>query len=376
MDLSLNEEQQILKKTAADFMKQECPKQVLMDLDGADTESARELWRKVANLGWLGMPIPTEYGGGGSSFLDAAVVFEELGKGPLPGPYFSSGLLGAVLILDAGTEDQKREILQAVCQGEQVLTLAVTEPEHRWGPGAVNMTASLANETMALNGTKTFVHDALAATSIICAVRTHSGDGPEHGITLIIVDKRLPGVTVKRHGGFLGQVAEVKLDNVQVPAAAVLGEPGKGWETLGRALERALPILCAYQVGGCESVVNLSLDYSAQRLQFGQPIGRFQRVQDHLINAVNYMDAARWTTYEALWKLDSGRPAASSVHLAKVAAAEAYYLSCNEAHEVHAAIGTSTEYGLVPHTKMSRALYPYLGDPLYHRRRLADALQL
>jgi alkylation response protein AidB-like acyl-CoA dehydrogenase len=106
------------------------------------------------------------------------------------------------------------------------------------------------------------------------------------------------------------------------------------------------------------------------------PIGRFQRVQDHVINLVNQLDAARWTAYEALWKLDTGRPAADSIHLAKAVGSEAYLQACNYAHEVHAGVGSMTEYGLTLHTTASRTLYHYLGDPRYHRRRLAEALGL
>ena len=107
MDLSLNEHQEMLKATAANFMERECPKGVLLDLEGSETGSPPELWEKLAGIGWIGMLVPQQYGGGGSSFLDAAVVFEELGRGPLPGPYFSSGVLGALTVLEAGTEDRK-----------------------------------------------------------------------------------------------------------------------------------------------------------------------------------------------------------------------------------------------------------------------------
>ena len=120
----------------------------------------------------------------------------------------------------------------------------------------------------------------------------------------------------------------------------------------------------------------MSVAYSQTRVQFGVPIGRFQRVQDHIIDIVDRLDAARWTTYEALWKLDSARPADGATHLAKVVASEGYYQACNHAHEVHAGVGVMTEYGLTLHTKMSRTLYPFLGDPGHHKRRLAEALQL
>jgi alkylation response protein AidB-like acyl-CoA dehydrogenase len=137
---------------------------------------------------------------------------------------------------------------------------------------------------------------------------------------------------------------------------------------------QAMPILCAYQVGSCQAVFEMAVAYSRTRIQFGQPIGRFQRVQDHIIGMVNHLDAARWTTYEALWKLDTGRPAASSVHLAKAVTSEAHLKVCDGAHEVHAGVGVIREYGLTLHTQRSRTLYHLLGDARYHRRRIADAL--
>ena len=135
-------------------------------------------------------------------------------------------------------------------------------------------------------------------------------------------------------------------------------------------------MLSAYQVGGLDSVSRMCLEYSRTRHQFQQPIGRFQRVQDHIIDIVNHLDAARWTTYEALWKLDTGRPAVAGVHMAAALASEGYYLACNSAHDVHAGIGIVREYGLTLHTKMSRTLYHYLGDPRRHRREIARALDL
>lgn len=256
-----------------------------------------------------------------------------------------------------------------------VLSLAVLEPQRRWGPDAVQLTAQPSpGGTLKLNGVKVYVHDALAATHLLCAVRTDPGSAGATGISLVLVDCARPGVSVRPLTGFMGWVGEVTFDNVEVPADAVLGAPGAGWAPLDRAIERALPVLSAYEVGGCESVFQMSVEYSRTRVQFSQPIGRFQRVQDHIIEITNAMDAARWVTYEALWKLDSGRDAVSSVHMAKVVAAEGYYAACNHAHEVHAGIGVSWEYGLNLHTRMSRTLYSYLGDSRYHKRRMASAL--
>ena len=376
MDLGLTEAQEILKTTAANFIQQEYPKETLIALETTPTGVTPELFRKVAELGWLGIIIPEAYGGEGRSFTDAAVLFEELGRGPVPGPYFSSGVLGALTVLHGGTEEQKRAILPQVATGECVLSLAVTEPHYGWRPETVQMRASLQRGSYTLNGVKLFVHDAQAATHLVCAVRTSPpGNGASSGVTLLLVDAGAPGVTRRTLPGWMSQVDEVHFTNVQVPATAVLGgTEGQGWETLAAAMLQAIPILCAYQVGSCQTVFDMAVAYSRTRVQFGQPIGRFQRVQDHIINIVNNLDAARWTTYEALWKLDTGRPAAASVHLAKAVTSEAYLKVCDSGHEVHAGVGVIREYGLTLHTQRSRTLYHLLGDPRYHRRRLADAL--
>ena len=238
------------------------------------------------------------------------------------------------------------------------------------------MYASLEHGHYVLNGTKLFVYDAKAATHLLCAVRTGpASHGASRGISLLLVDASAPGVSVRTLPGWMSQVDEVRFDNVQVPADAVLGAvEGRGWESLETAALQAIPILCAYQVGSCQAVFEMAVAYSRTRIQFGQPIGRFQRVQDHIIGMVNHLDAARWTTYEALWKLDSGRPAASSVHLAKAVTSEAHLKVCDGAHEVHAGVGVIREYGLTLHTQRSRTLYPLLGDARSHRRRIADAM--
>jgi alkylation response protein AidB-like acyl-CoA dehydrogenase len=376
MDLGLTEAQEILKTTAANFIQQEYPKETLIALETTPTGMTPELFRTVAELGWLGILIPEAYGGEGRSCTDAAVLFEELGRGPVPGPYFSSGVLGALTVLHGGTEAQKHDLLPRVARGDCVLSLAVTEPHYGWRPETVQMRASLQRDSYTLNGVKLFVHDAQAATHLLCAVRTAPpSNGASSGITLLLIDTTAPGVTIRTLPGWMSQVAEVRFTNVQVPATAVLGDTeGQGWEALEAAALQAIPILCAYQVGSCQTVFDMAVAYSRTRVQFGQPIGRFQRVQDHIITIVNHLDAARWTTYEALWKLDTGRPAAASVHLAKAVTSEAYLKVCDSGHEVHAGVGVIREYGLTLHTQRSRTLYHLLGDPRYHRRCLADAL--
>jgi alkylation response protein AidB-like acyl-CoA dehydrogenase len=372
VDLSLTEPQELLKGAARSFVEREAPRHALVaaQRDGARLASA--LWNKASELGWPGILVPGEHGGSESSLTDAAVLFEELGRGPVPGPFFSSAVLGALTVMEVATPVQRATILPGVARGETVLSVAITEPHASWGPQGVTLRARRTGDRYRLDGVKLFVGDATLATQLVVVARTGDGAGD---IGLLLVDVAAPGVRARRLPGFLSWQDEVTFDGVEAPAAGLLGGGDTGgWAALERALHRAWPVLCAFMVGGCQAVFEMSVAHSQQRVQFGVPIGRFQRVQDHIIRLVNHLDSARLTTAEALWKLDTGRPALDAVHLAKAVSSEAYMEACNAAHEVHAGQGSLTEYGLAAHTQMSRTLFSYLGDPRWHKRRMADAL--
>ena len=369
MDLALTESQEMLRAAARTFVEREAPQHAIVALQRAESSFVPDLWRKASEAGWLGILIPTEYGGSESSVTDAGVLYEELGRGPVPGPFFSSGVLGALTVLEAGTAEQRRAVLPAVARGESILAVALAEPNMSWGPHGITLRAQRNGAHYRLDGTKLFVSDANAATTIVVGVRT--GDRPGD-VSLLLVDARSRGVRARRLPGFLSWQCEVTFEGAE---AQLLGAEGQGWAALGRALLRAIPVLCSSMVGGCQAVYEMSVRHSQERVQFGVPIGKFQRVQDHVIRLVNHLDAARWTTAEALWKLDSGRPATAAVHMAKAVSSESYLEACNAAHEVHAGQGSLIEYGLVAHTQMSRTLFTYLGDPRWHKRRMADALE-
>jgi alkylation response protein AidB-like acyl-CoA dehydrogenase len=370
MDLSLDETQQQIQDSTRDFVRGACSRDTLVKFDKDPAGIASGLWPQIAKMGWMGMALPEEYGGTGNSLTDVALLFEELGAGPVPGPHFSSGVLCARLLLEAGSDAQKKKWLPQIASGERVFALAATEGHYGWAPEYVRLKAAKDGSGYKLSGSKAFVHDAMYATDLLVLVRT------DEGVTLVRVDARAGGVKIRTLEGFVQSLAEVTLDKVMVGPDDVVGKAGTAWDAMHRTMLQTVPILCAYKVGGCKSVFEMSLQYTKDRLQFGQPIGKFQRVQDHVIHIVNYMDAARWTTYEALYKLDSKQEAASSVHMAKSVASEGYMRATDYGHEVHAGIGVSREYGLTLHTKMSRSLYGCLGAPKDHRRMMETALGL
>jgi len=314
------------------------------------------------------MMVPDEFGGGGTSRMDCAAVFEELGRGPLPGPYFACGVLAAQLILDGGSAQQKKEWLPKICDGSAVVIPAISDDQIQFGPRSVQTRAVKTGDGYKLNGTKRFVQDGAAASDFIVAAREESGQ-----VVLALVGRNAPGVAVTVVDGFMIGAVEVKLDAVSVGKDAILNGGG-GWSLMESALGSVLPILCAYKVGACQEIFEMTNEYTRTRVVFGQPIGRFQRVQDHCVDISIHLDGARWTTYETVWKLDAGIEARASVHQAKAVASEGYYQSCNFSHMVFAGAGTDYKHPLMAHSVLAHSLYQYLGTPLYHKRAMIDAL--
>jgi alkylation response protein AidB-like acyl-CoA dehydrogenase len=372
LDIRLTESEEILKTAALNFLKRDISKETLMALHDSETGFNENIWKKVVEMGWLGIVTPEEFGGTGYPMTTAGVLFEALGTSPLPGPYFSSGILGSLIIQEAGTEEQKKEILPLISEGSWVLALAMNESEYGWNSGSIKTKAKEKKGDFVLNGLKLFVQDALSATHFIVPLRTGS---KSDSISLFLVDKKTAGVSIRKLPGYLiGRTFEVKFNNVKLPPSALLGEKDKGWVPLIKGIQRSIPVLCAYKVGGCQAVFDIAVEYSRVRVQFGQTIGRFQRVQDMIIEIINQVDSARWTTYEALWKLDTEGVVPESIHLAKTVASEAYFQACNLGHRAISGISYSREHSLALHTRASRYLYNFLGEPAYHKQQLAKIL--
>ncbi|HEY1266861.1 MAG TPA: acyl-CoA dehydrogenase family protein [Candidatus Binatia bacterium] len=368
MDLTLSETQEMLKKVAADFVKAEVPAHQMTQWYRLKETFRPEIYRKAAGLGWVGMLLPESYGGADASFADCGVVFEELGRGPVPGPLFSAGTLGAQIVFEGGSEEQKKTWLPRICAGDMIPVPALADTAAAWGPESVETRLAKSGDGWTLSGKKRFVFDAEAATDFIVAARTDNGE-----IALVLIDRKSPGISVNRLIGFTVSAAEVAFDQARVASQNVISA-GSGWRVLDAALEKTLPVLCAYQVGGCQEIFDFTVEYTRSRVVFGQPIGRFQRVQDHCVDISIHLDAARWAAYEALWLLDTGQPAKAGVHEAKAIASEAYHHACNYAHMVFAGPGTDYGHPLMAHSVLAHTIYQYLGTPAHHKRLMMDVL--
>jgi len=377
MDLGLTEEQEMLKTSARDFLQKECPKQLVKELDESDEGYSPELWRKMADLGWIGLVFPEEYGGSGGSFLDLVVLLEEMGYNILPGPFFSTVVLGALPILTAGNEEQKKEFLPKVASGKMLLTLALTEPSARYDAASVKTTAVAQSGEYVVNGAKLFVPDANVADYILCVARTKEEVGTEDGITVFLVDAKSPGVkctllkTLARD-----KQCEVIFDSVRVSKYNILGKLDEGWPVVESVLQKATVAKCAEMVGGAQAVLEMAVSYAKERVQFNRPIGSFQAIQHYCANMVTDVDGSRFITYKAAWKVNEGLPAAMDVAIAKAWTSEAYGRVALLGHQIFGAIGFTMDHDMHLYYRRAKASEMMFGDGNFQRAVVAQELGL
>src|SRR5437660_8366169 len=238
MDFGFSEEQEMLRKSARDFLAKECAMTYVRQMMEDERGFRDEQWQQMAGLGWMGLVLPEEFGGAGLDFVDMVVVLEGWGRWVLPGPFFST-LVGAVAVLDAGSAAQKQEWLPKIAAGEARVTLAQLEPNARWDADGIELEARKADGGFALSGTKLFVPDAHTADLLVVAGRAPGSKGAE-GVSLFLVDAKAPGVTTTllKTMDQTRKLCEVVLKDVRIPADRVLGEPGQGWKRLERIVDR------------------------------------------------------------------------------------------------------------------------------------------
>jgi len=377
MDLGFSEEQEMLRTTARDFLTKECPSELVKKLAEDEKGYSPELWKKMAELGWMGLAFPEEYDGMGMTFLDLVILLEEMGRACLPGPYFSTVVLAGYTILEAASEEQKKELLPKIANGDLILTLALTEPSARYEPDAITIEASRDKDDYVINGTKLFVPDANVADYMICVARTKDGASPEKGITLFLVDAKGPGISITLLKTIAGdKQCEVIFNNVRVPKGNIIGELDKGWPVVDKILQKATVGLCAQMVGGAQKVLEMSVNYAKERVQFGRPIGSFQAIQHHCANMVTDVDGSKYITYEAAWKLSEGLPATTEVSMAKAWVSEAYRRVTLLGHQIHGAIGFCMDHDMPLYFKRAKAAEPTFGDADFHREMVAKELGL
>jgi alkylation response protein AidB-like acyl-CoA dehydrogenase len=376
MDFDFNEVQEMLRKDARRFLAEKCTKAYVRKMEEDEKGFTSELWKEMAGLGWMGLVFPEKYGGLDMTFLEMAVLLEEMGRACLPGPYFSTVFLGGLPILEAGTEEQKQEFLPKIASGEIIVTTALTEPSGVYDPSGIEIKATAQGDKYIIDGTKLFVTDAHVANYMIVAARTTPGKSSK-GISLFLVDAKSPGIKCTMLKTIASdKQCEVVFNKVAVPGKNLLGKLDHGWPLVERLMLLAAAGKCAEMVGGAQQVLEMTVEYAKQRIQFGKPIGTFQAVQHHCANMATDVEGSRFITYEAAWMLSQNMPCAKEVAMAKAWVSDAYRRVVSLGHQVHGGIGFTKDHDMQLYFRRAKAAEVLFGDGDYHREKVAQALEL
>src|SRR5579884_3700504 len=375
MDLGLSEEQELLKNSARDFLEKECPESYVRQMEEDERGYSPEVWRKMADLGWQGLMIPEQYGGAGFGFLDLIVLLEEFGRALVPGPFIPT-MIAATAILEGGSDQQKQEILPKVASGDLIMTFALTEPSARWDAEGVQLKAEKQGNDYVLNGTKLFIEDAHVADQLVVVART--GGSGEQGISLFLVDRNAPGISIEQLKTIASdKQCEVKFENVKVPASALIGQEGQGWDIVKKVILEATCMDMAYLVGLAQMDFEISVNYAKERVQFGRPIGSFQAIQHKAADMVTDVDGARFIMYRAAWAVDQNEPdAATQVHMAKAWCSDATRRVVAHGQQIHGGIGFTKDYKIQLYFRRQKKGELMWGDADLHREKVADTLAL
>ena len=313
MDFSFTEAQLLLKNSVHDFLEKECPKSLVRELEDK-REYPEELFRKMANMGWLGIPVPEEYGGSGGNSMDLVIVGEEIGKF-----WFSLALIwggstcfGAKTICSHGSVEQKKFLLPKLCKGELRFSGAFTEPGGGTDLLALTTNATKQDGEWVVNGQKTFITWAQEADYLITFARTNKNpEKKTDAFTVFLIDSKSSGIEIRgldKLGLWGTDSNEVFFNDVRVPETSVIGEVNRGFHHLLDTLNNERIVASGAILGMSQAAFEDALEYAKQRYAFGKPIGQFQQIQSYLSRMKIDIDAARFLLYRAAWMEVNGMP--------------------------------------------------------------------
>jgi len=344
MDFDLTEEQKMLRESVRGMLEREFPRSYARECD-EQRRFPRELWNRMAAMGWLGLPLPKQYGGTGGDELDMSILIEELARTITAGAlaYVVSLCFGGKSIDYFGSHEQKMEYLPRLANGEILFALGLTEASGGSDVLSLTTKAEYDGDNFVINGEKMYITLAHEADFMITVART----GPprpkkSHGLSLIITDIKSPGISVERLNQFgmrASGINHIILEDVRVPRVNLLGEMDKGWYHLLHTLNNERITLGAMGVGIARAAFEDMLKYAKQREAFGKPIGRFQAIQHRIANIAAEIECARWQVYRAAWLQSLGRPCGYEATMAKMIASEVAYRTASTGMHILAGHG-------------------------------------
>jgi alkylation response protein AidB-like acyl-CoA dehydrogenase len=356
MDLDFTEEQEMLREMVRGLCNDVAGLTVVREMEDDPIGYPATFWQQLADLDLLGLLIPEEYGGSGMTMLEGVVVYEELGRSLAPSPHFPSCVLSAGALLAAGSDEQKNAHLPMIASGGSIVVPAWLEPESGFGPMGVQARW----DGDSLSGTKWHVPFAEAASWFLVLART--GDAPTD-IGLFLVDRDADGVTLSQQKTIASSTQyAVTFETV---SAEPVGDLTGGWSTWHEVMLDGIILLAAQASGGAEHALDITVQYSKDRFQFGKPIGAFQAISHYLADAATRVDGARTVVYEAAWAKATGRDISRLAPMAKLVACDTFRDLTAMAQQVWGGVGFTVEYDIQLYFRRAKQLQITWWDSRY-----------
>ncbi len=375
MDFGYDKEQEMLRKSFAEFLSKECPFDVIREIKKSEAGYAKDLWKKMAQLGWLGLVFEEKYGGSQGAFTDLFLLFEEIGKVLLPSPLLMGNVLPGLMIQSAGTDAVKEKYLPDMINGKKIVTLALYDEKGCIDCDSPGISAKKEADGYVINGTRLLVpYAAVADELLICA--QVEGEG-ENGPTLFAVDAKAKGVSTTPFAIITDEKSHaVVFDNVRVNAGNIIGKTGSGNTAAHDVLPKAIVLKCGEMIGGLRRLLDMTVNYAKDRRQFGKPIGSFQAVQHFCAEMAIFLDGGALIASYAASLISDGAPCEKEAAMAKAFISDAYKQSTWMSQQIHGGIGFTEEFNVqlfYKHAKESELMF---GHSAIHRSKVADLIGL
>ncbi|MDG1254932.1 MAG: acyl-CoA/acyl-ACP dehydrogenase [Glaciecola sp.] len=383
MEFSFTEEQLMIRDTAQSFLSEVSTSFAIRNAMGSEHGFDDNAWQRLCTeMGWQATHIPEEYGGFGLGYVELVIMLEQMGQYLFCSPFFSTVCLGANALLVAGSEAQKQQYLPQICEGSLTATLAYTGRSGAWDASAVDTIVSVKDNEYVLNGVYRYVPDGHTADVIIAAAR-NADTSEQSGISLFVIDANAKGVT-REYLPTMDQTkkqAHIVFDNVVVSEHALMGEYANAWPLLDKILNLATIATAAEQVGGAQQVLNMTVTYTKERVQFGRAIAGFQAVKHQAADMMLRTEVGRSAVYYAACvaqeffdgvSLSGELGEAASV--AKSYCSDGYFKNAGDAIQLHGGVGFTWEYDVHLYFKRAKSSQVFLGNGAYHRDRIANIL--
>ena len=383
MEFAFTDEQEMIRDTAAAFLAEVSDSEAIRRAMDTEQGYDSDLWSRICGeMYWQAIHIPEAYGGMGLGYVEVVAMMEQMGRYLLCAPFFSTVCLAANALLLAGNEEQKTQWLGQLCAGELTATLAFNGGSSDWDAGSVSATWRREGDSYVLNGDYRYVIDGHTADLLIVAAREEGTSG-EQGISLFLLPADTAGVS-RRWLPSMDQArkqAAVQLDGVVMPGAALMGEAGQAWTALAQVIDLATIALAAEQVGGCQQLLDMTVVYTGERVQFGRTIASFQAVKHKAADMMLKTEVARSAVYygacvaqEALEGGPLAGELAEAASVAKSYCSDAYFSIAGDSIQLFGGVGFTWEYDVHLYFKRAKSSEHLLGNGALHRERLAALL--